>query len=79
MSVNLVNFKEYKKALIVYKEVQEVLLILNEFIDKLKPYGKYNAVGIVIKAAFHQKKTLEGNLVTVKQIIDKKGKIINEP
>lgn len=70
MKNKVTNLYEVKKARILTKELSNVIIILNETIQSLKPYEKYTPVVDSIRTLKSSKMMLEIHLNKYKEVLE---------
>jgi hypothetical protein len=71
MMINIKEYKDLKKAKIVYKDLIELNGLLTTFIAKLQPYKKYIATMESLSALSNSKSLIQINLEKFKRVIEK--------
>jgi hypothetical protein len=69
--INIKEYKDLKKAKIVYKDLIQLNGLLTTFIGKLQPYKKYIATMESLSALSNSKSLVQINLEKFKRVIEK--------
>ena len=71
--MSLHNIAEYKKALVVVKDIEKILKILSATEASLRSYAHYRAIQHVLAAISDEKPILDWQLEVHKIIVETKG------
>jgi hypothetical protein len=69
------NMKNFKLARVFAKDIEIIIKQLDDTTIKLAPYGKYRAVGRVLKEIKDNKAILQSHYTSCKQIVASKGEV----
>lgn len=72
------NLKNYKLARIFVKDLEVIIKQLETTVSHLAPYGKYKAVGRILKEIKDNKAVLQSHYASCKQIVNTKGEVKEE-
>lgn len=72
MIINLDEYKRFKKATRIQKELNTVLFIINGALRLFEPYSKYIPVSEIITTLDRSKVIIEIHLMKIKKIIENK-------
>lgn len=69
--INIKEYKDLKKAKIVYKDLMELNSLLTTFVERLQPYKKYIPVMESLSALSNSKSMVQINIEKFKRVIEK--------
>lgn len=70
MMVNLKEYKDLKRAKIIYKDLLDIKVQLTTCIEALRPYGKYVPVADSISALHNSRTLVEIHLGKFKRLVE---------
>lgn len=67
------NITEYKKALVIVKEIEKIIKVLNATESSLRTFEKYRPVQSILTTILQEKSLLQIYLEQYKIIVETKG------